>query len=130
MIVDTSAVVALVADEPECDAFSTLLERSANAMSAATLLEIEIVVGNKMGEAGLEDARRLLDLYRVVVVPVDEHLARIASAAHRRYGRGSGSPAKLNIGDCFSYALAKHLNEPLLFKGDDFNHTDVQVAEA
>lgn len=128
MIVDSSAFVAVLLDEPERKVYGGLLASEPVRLSAATLTECSIVLGGKP-ERGLTE--RFEDLLRATdaeVVPVDETLARTAIAAHRRYGRGSGSPARLNYGDCFSYALAIARDEPLLFKGDEFIHTDVRVA--
>lgn len=126
MIVDSSAFVAVLMAEPEADEFSDALETQSFAVSAATLTESMIVLRGKGGE---DKVRALDDLLREaagVVVPVDEGQARLASDAYRRFGRGSGHPARLNYGDCFSYALAITRDEPLLFKGDDFAHTDVR----
>ncbi|WP_300267579.1 type II toxin-antitoxin system VapC family toxin [Microbacterium sp.] len=125
MIVDTSALVAVMLAEPEAQRFRRVLEQESTAISAATVVESEIVVRSRKGAAGLNELRQALQTTEIVAV--DEHQALIASDAYERYGRGSGSPAKLNYGDCFSYALAIARDEPLLFKGDDFIHTDVRV---
>jgi len=126
MIVDSSAFIAVLLDESEGEAFRQLLATESVKLSAATLTECAIVLHGK----GLGDLRvpfdALLRATDAEVVPVDESIARIAIDAHRRFGRGSGHPAKLNYGDCFSYALAIAHDEPLLFKGDDFGHTDVR----
>lgn len=127
MIVDTSVFVAIVFGEAESGRFVELLEDGPVAMSAATLTETEIVVRGRRGEPALDELRVLLDRADVDIVAVDAVQARIASGAYRRYGRGSGHAAKLNYGDCFSYALARARDEPLLFKGDDFVHTDVRI---
>lgn len=126
MIVDSSVFVAVLMAEPDADELSDVLETRSIAVSAATLTESMIVLRGKGGE---EKVRALDDLLREaagLVVPLDEGQARLASDAYRRYGRGSGHPARLNYGDCFSYALAITRDEPLLFKGDDFIHTDVR----
>lgn len=126
MIVDTSAIVALLKKEPARDAIATLIE-TANILriSAASLLELGIVAD----AAGLgEDADDFMALTRPRVEPVTESQASIARDAYRQYGRGSGHPARLNFGDCFAYALARERNEPLLFVGDDFIHTDIVPA--
>jgi ribonuclease VapC len=73
---------------------------------------------------------QMIETGAITLEPVTIEQGRIAAEAHRRYGRGSGHPARLNFGDCFSYALAKATGEPLLFKGDDFGHTDVATAVA
>jgi ribonuclease VapC len=124
MIVDTSALVAVLWDEPEAPAMASALQRHSSRVSTATLLETSIVLHHER-DVELSD---LLRAAGTVTVPFDELHLELARAAHRTYGRGSGSPAKLNFGDCFSYALAKAYDEPLLFKGDDFTHTDVRSA--
>ena len=129
MIVDSSVFVAVLMAEPDADELSDVLETRSFAVSAATLTESMIVLRGKGGE---EKVRALDDLLREaagLVVPLDEGQARLASDAYRRFGRGSGHPARLNYGDCFSYALAITRDEPLLFKGDDFVHTDVRRVE-
>jgi ribonuclease VapC len=129
MIVDTSAVVALLKEEEDAPRFLRALAISAqpNRMSAANYLEAAIVVDANRNPLL---SRRLDDLVQmeIVVEPVDREQAEIARAAYRDFGRGSGHPAGLNFGDCFAYALAKARREPLLFKGDDFSHTDVAIA--
>lgn len=129
MIVDSSALVAVLMAEPEAEEMSDLLESRPFALSAATLTECTIVLRSRGGEAKALALDELLEVTRSEVVPVDEVQARLASRAHARYGRGSGSRARLNYGDCFSYALAITRDEPLLFKGDDFVHTDVRLVE-
>lgn len=85
-----------------------------------------MVVGSRLGMAGRDKALELLARYRIVTVPVDDHLAELAAQAFFNYGKGR-HPAGLNYGDCFSYALAKHLQAPLLFKGEDFSKTDIAL---
>jgi ribonuclease VapC len=129
MIVDSSAIVAILRGEPEQDAFSAVLEAAPSVrISAATWFETAIVVDSRK-EPGL--SRKLDDLIersQLVIEPVTVEQARIARQAYRDYGRGSGHPANLNFGDCFSYALARDKREPILFKGDDFIHTDLMPA--
>lgn len=96
-------------------------------MSTATWLEVGIVADQRSSAHG-ERLNRLLELLEVELVPVSTQHARVAREAYRRYGRGSDSAARLNYGDCFSYALATVTGEHLLFKGDDFTHTDVAPA--
>lgn len=125
MVIDTSALVAILNDEPER---RQIIDRIAAAgtrlISAATVLEAGIVIEAHRGE----HAGRELDLFlhraHFEIVPVDAGQAEIARAAFRRYGKGL-HPAGLNLGDCFSYALAKVRGDELLFKGDDFSKTDV-----
>lgn len=128
MIVDSSAFIAVLMGEPEADDFTDLLESRAVSVSVASLVESSIVLRGRGRDAKVESFDQLLHDVQATIIPVDERQGRIAVEAYRRYGRGSGSPAKLNFGDCFSYALAIARDEPLLFKGDDFIHTDVRVA--
>ncbi len=126
MIVDSSVIVAIVNAEEDASELSDALSAAVSPkLSAANYLEIGITVDRKKRP----DASRLVDTlishYGVTIVPVTEKLAREARAAFNRYGKGMGHKAQLNIGDCFVYALAKETNEPLLFKGGDFTHTDV-----
>ena len=130
MIVDTSAVVAVLKEEG--DAFHLLHALATSTepkrMSSANYLEAAIVVDanrNPLLSRRLDD---LLLQTEIVVEPVTREQADIARAAYRDFGKGSGHPAALNFGDCFAYALAKSMREPLLFKGDDFSHTDVGIA--
>jgi ribonuclease VapC len=129
MIVDTSAVIAILRAEPDSDRYiEALTSDPAPRMSAANYLEAAIVVD---GNRDPVLSRRLDDLLAVAEVRIDdvtgEH-ARIARVAFRDFGKGSGHPAGLNFGDCFAYALSRTRREPLLYKGDDFGHTDVQSA--
>ncbi len=124
MIVDTSALVAILWNEPEAPIIGASLIRDSSRISTATLLEVSLVLHHER-ESELAE---LLRTAGTTVVPFNEEHLRLARRAHRTYGRGSGSPAKLNVGDCFSYALAKAYDDTLLFKGDDFTHTDVRPA--
>jgi ribonuclease VapC len=130
MIVDTSAVIAVLKEESDARRFLRVLTMSAEPkrMSAANYLEAAIVVDANRNPLL---SRRLDDLIvqtEIRAEPVTLEQAEIARAAYRDFGRGSGHPAQLNFGDCFAYALAKSMREPLLFKGDDFSHTDVAIA--
>jgi ribonuclease VapC len=128
MVIDTSALVAMLSNEPEAEAFEAAVEAdTVRLMSAATYLETAIVIESRFGESGGRELdlwlhRTVVDL--VAVHPDQAHAARIA---YRKYGKGR-HPAGLNYGDCFSYALAKISGEPLLFKGDDFPLTDITTA--
>lgn len=124
MIVDTSALIAVVFAEPEADAFATLMAAEPAQVSAANWFEATMVADGRRSDAGRR-LDRLVDSLGITIEPVTEAHARAARIAFRRYGRGSGSPARLNFGDCFAYALSATSGEPLLFKGDDFTHTDV-----
>jgi ribonuclease VapC len=126
VIVDTSALIAILRDEPEAPACARAIEAaSRRRISAANFVEAAIVIDGSRDPVA---SRRFDDLLREAqaeIEPVTEAQARIAREAYRDFGRGSGHPARLNFGDCFAYALARTTGEPLLFKGDDFTHTDV-----
>lgn len=131
MIVDTSAVVALLRAEPEAPAFAAAIERASSPrMSAAGYVEAGAVIDQARDPVVSRALDELVDIAGIRIEPVTEKQARLAREAYRDFGRGSGHPAGLNFGDCFSYALAKEAAEPLLFKGEDFSQTDVYVAEA
>lgn len=126
MILDSSAIVAVVRLEPEGRSFESLIERSRGiGLSAANMLETALVLGPAL-DLTLD---RFIEMAGICVEPVTVAQARLARLAYRRFGRGSGHSAKLNFGDCFSYALAMDKREPLLFKGNDFSQTDVLVAQ-
>lgn len=129
MIVDTSALVAVFRKEPECARIIDLLDRSSRTrISAATIVELTAVIIGKGGERPLQEISRLLGGWGIETVPFDAEQTVLAQTAYMNYGRGSRHPAKLNMGDCYSYALAKATDESLLFVGDDFTHTDVRSA--
>jgi ribonuclease VapC len=129
VIVDTSALIAILRDEPEAAACAGAIEAaSTRRISAANFLEAAVVIDGSRDPIA---SRRFDDLIReaqLVIEPVGEAQARIARSAYRDFGRGSGHPARLNFGDCFAYALARATGEPLLFKGNDFAHTDITPA--
>jgi len=126
MIIDTSALIAILRDEPEAQDCARAIERNPiRRLSAANFVESALVIDESRDPIA---SRRFDDLVReahIAIEPVTEAQARIAREAYRDFGKGSGHPAKLNFGDCFAYALAKTTGEPLLFKGEDFIHTDV-----
>ena len=125
MVIDTSALAAILAGEPEQVAFIDAIERAdVRLVSAATHVEASIVLEVRNGPAGVHNLDRLFDRAGIEIVPVDEEQALLARSAFQRFGKGR-HPASLNFGDCFSYALAVARDEPLLFKGDDFPRTDV-----
>jgi len=130
MVIDTSALLAILLDEPERRRFNELIEAARTRLvSAATVLESGIILETRRGEAAGRELDLFLHRARFEVVPVDADQVEIARGAHRRYGKGR-HPAGLNYGDCFSYALAKTAAEPLLFKGANFTHTDLTPADA
>lgn len=125
MVIDTSALVALLFDEPERLAFSRAIAADPRCLvSAATLLEASIVVEARRGEGAGRELDLILHRIKADVVAVTEPQVELAREAWRRFGRGLHA-AGLNYGDCFSYALARHASQPLLFKGDDFASTDI-----
>lgn len=128
MVLDTSALVALLLDEPDAETFRIALEDDeTREVSAATLLETAIVIEAKKGEAGGHELDLLVHKAGITVTAVDAGQVAAARRAYRRFGKGR-HPAGLNFGDLFAYALARTSGEPLLFKGDDFSKTDVSRA--
>lgn len=126
MIVDTSALVAILRDEPDAKTFATAIAGAdRRRLSTANYVETAIVIDGSRNPIASRHFDDLLREAEIVIEPVTEEQARIAREAYRDFGRGSGHPAGLNFGDCFAYALAKALREPLLFKGDDFVHTGI-----
>lgn len=126
MVVDTSAIVAIFRDEPEGELFSDLIrEADESHISTASVAEALIVLDNRNCSDNSELLRHMLFELGLVIEVVTLTEAWIAGEAYRRFGKGK-HPAKLNYGDCFSYALAKSLDLPLLFKGNDFSQTDIR----
>jgi ribonuclease VapC len=129
VIVDSSAIVAILKEEPGFERYVSSLDRHRDRVfiSAGTHLETAIVTDGVSPIVG-QAFDRLMKASNIEIVPFTEEQARIARAAYRDFGRGSGHPARLNFGDCFAYALAVDRDEPLLYQGDDFGHTDVRNA--
>jgi ribonuclease VapC len=129
MIIDTSALIAILRDEPDARHFAEAIEAAtARRISAATYVELAAVIDRGRDPVASRLVDGLLDAAGVVIEPVTEAQARIAREAYRDFGKGSGHAAALNFGDCFAYALAKASGEPLLYKGDDFSRTDIVAA--
>jgi ribonuclease VapC len=129
MIVDTSALVAILRDEPEARRFAIALANAQERrISAANFLEAAIVIDGSRDPVASRLFDDLLRESRIHIETVTEEQVRIAREAYRDFGRGSGHAAALNFGDCFAYALARTSGEPLLFKGRDFTHTGIPVA--
>ena len=125
MVIDTSALLAVLQDEPERRVFTEAIEAAeSRAMSVATFLEVSIVIESRCGAEGLRDLDQFMDRAGIELVDVDAEQVRIGRRAFSLFGKGR-HPAALNFGDCFAYALAIVLGEPLLFKGSDFLRTDV-----
>ncbi|WP_413989503.1 type II toxin-antitoxin system VapC family toxin [Labrys okinawensis] len=128
MVIDTSAIVAIALNEPEAPVLEgKIVGDPVRLISAATLLETAMVIEARLGEAGGRELDLWLYKAQIETVAVDVRQADVARRTWRRYGKGR-HPAGLNYGDCFSYALAAVRGEPLLFKGDDFNRTDIVPA--
>lgn len=128
MVVDGSALMAILRGEPEEPAFRNAIRTTPNRLlGAPTRVEASIVALDRHGEPGLEQMQALIERLALDVVPLSDEQAKLAIDAFRRFGKGR-HPAGLNFGDCFSYALAKATGEPLLFKGDDFSRTDIKRA--
>jgi ribonuclease VapC len=127
MVVDTSAIMAVLLGEDDADRIIDVLASTDQLfISVATAVEIDIVQFAKNGDQGLRELDLLMSEILPDIVPVTAHRARIASEAFQRSGRGQ-HPTRLNFGDCFSYALAKETSLPLLFKGKDFSLTDLRA---
>jgi ribonuclease VapC len=131
VIIDSSGLIAILRDEPEAATFAALIEAAENRrLSAASYVETAAVIDRANDPVASRHVDELLDVADIAIEAVTEHQARIARQAFRDFGKGSGHPAQLNFGDCFSYALAKSTGEQLLFKGSDFSHTDLEPAAA
>ena len=125
MVLDTSAVLAVLLGEPDAAGFAAAIQQaSPRLMSAATLLETSIVIEARKGEEGARDLDLFIHKAGVEIVPVDVEQAEVARIAWRKFGKGR-HPASLNYGDCFAYALARGSNSFLLYKGEDFSRTDL-----
>jgi ribonuclease VapC len=130
IVIDTSAIVALLSNEPDADLYEAAIAGAEEScISAASALECTFVLESRYGDVGSQKLDQLFLEQGIAVIPFDDEQLRLARAAFRRFGRGR-HPARLNLGDCFAYGLAKHLTAPLLFKGEDFRQTDIESALA
>jgi len=128
MVIDPSAILAILQNEPERGAFNAAIAAAdQRRLSAASLVELSIVVEARCGIEGQNDLDLFLATANVAILPFNADQAQIARSAFRRFGKGR-HPAGLNLGDCYSYALAQLCAAPLLFKGNDFGLTDIQPA--
>lgn len=129
MIVDASAICSIMLEEPDLELYLAALNEAPNCkMSVANWLEAAIRIdqaGTSVSSAAFDE---LIEKTPIDLIPVTPSQANRARRAYQMYGRGTGHPAKLNYGDCFAYALARETGEPLLFKGNDFKHTDIDAA--
>lgn len=129
MVIDTSAVIAILQQEDEAQSFADLIAADRyRLMSAVSYLESAIVISSRYGSTGQAQLEALLRNYAISVIPFTPTQAEAARVAYSTYGKGH-HPARLNMGDCCSYALAKTTGEALLFKGNDFSQTDIPVVE-
>ena len=128
MVIDASAILAILFDEPDQRRYGEAIEAATvRLVSAVTRVELAFVIEGRKRQAGRERLERFFQLSGAEIIAVTPQQAEIAVGAYRRFGRGRHR-ASLNIGDCFSYALAVATGHPLLFKGDDFTHTDIRAA--
>lgn len=126
MIVDTSAIVAILRDEPDGIFFADAIEGARiRRVSAVNFVESSVVIDASRDPVASRRFDDFLRIASITVEPVTIEQARVAREAYRDFGKASGHPAKLNFGDCFAYALAKVKSEPILFKGEDFKQTDL-----
>jgi ribonuclease VapC len=129
MVIDSSAVIAILHGEPEAHAFVIKLAAATKCrLSAANYVEAGLVLRRDATGAARRALETLLADFQIVIEPVSANQAKLALAAYDRFGKGTGHSAGLNYGDCFAYALAQETGEPLLFKGNDFIHTDLERA--
>jgi ribonuclease VapC len=125
MVIDTSAIMAIYLEEPDDSIYvQAILNDATRLMSASTFFELSSAALRKRLPDPLTAIDAIMNRFRLMTVPFDREQALIARDAYRRFGKGV-DPLGLNLGDCFAYALSKQLNEPLLFKGNDFSRTDV-----
>ncbi len=130
MVLDTSAILAILQDQPERRKFNEAIEAAESRfLSTASFVECSMILESRYGADGIRDLDLFIAKAQVSLVPVDAEQADLARRAFRKYGKGRHA-AGLNFGDCFSYALAQALDEPLLFKGNDFSQTDVECHKA
>ena len=128
MIVDSSAIIAVLKQEPEAASFAALMADDPRVrISAANYVEAGVVI-DRAGPVASRGLDQFIDDAQISIEPVSARQAEVARQAYRDFGKGSGHPAGLNFGDCFAYALAFESGEPLLFKGDDFVHTGIAAA--
>jgi ribonuclease VapC len=127
--VDTSALLAIIQKEPECERFLQLIRAADRVfVCSVSVLEAGMVLHSRRGVDGTDDLFDLIDGMGIDIVPFDTHLTSAAIDAFARYGKGVHAAARLNLCDCAAYALAKGMNAPLLFKGNDFTATDIAAA--
>ena len=130
MVLDTSAILAILQNEPERRKFNEAIEAAeTRSLSTASFVECSMIVESRYGADGVRDLDLFIAKAHVSLVPVDEEQANFARRAFQKFGKGR-HPGGLNFGDCFSYALSKSIDLPLLFKRNDFSQTDVECHPA
>ncbi len=129
MIIDASAIIAILRDEPDAASYArAIADATSRHLSAVNFVEAAVVIDVSRDPIASRRFDDFIKAANIAVEPVTERQAQTARAAYRDFGKGSGHPAKLNFGDCFAYALTRELGQTLLFKGEDFSHTDVASA--
>lgn len=132
MFLDASAIVAMMTDEADAVLLAPRLDRAETRLTSAIAIYETTAALARLKGRGVADAARMvtefLERQKITVVGIAPEMASLAIDAFARYGKGQSHPAELNMGDCFAYACARHLGEPLLFKGDDFARTDIESA--
>ena len=129
MFVDASAFVAILAEEPDGEAYASAIEAASLVLTSPIAIYETTLALARRGSLSIEDARLIVEKFieraRIAIEPVDRAAGDIALSAFARYGKGRGHPAQLNLGDCFAYAMARQRGVPLLYKGEDFALTDI-----
>lgn len=129
MIVDASALIAILRTEPDASTYAEAIAAAdERRISAVNYVEAAAVIDGSRDPIASRSFDDLIEYADIAITAVTQRQAHLAREAYRDFGKGSGHPAKLNLGDCFAYALAKETGEPLLFKGNDFSHTDISPA--
>ena len=129
MIIDASAIIAILRDEPDAASYArAIADATSRHLSAVNFVEAAVVIDVSRDPIASRRFDDFIKAANIAIEPVTERQAQTARAAYRDFGKGSGHPAKLNFGDCFAYALTRELGQTLLFKGEDFSHTDVASA--
>ena len=132
MVIDASALVVMLTGEPEADAFADRVEASREPITSPIAIFEAVAAIRRKHHCSVSDAREALEGFLtaagITLVAITDKEAELSLEAFNLYGKGTGHPARLNMGDCFSYALARSCDMPLLFKGDDFSRTDIASA--
>jgi ribonuclease VapC len=127
IVIETSAMVAIYRREPDHQSYIEAVARAESARLPTSCF-LESIMALARFPSALAEIEAFLDKHEISLAPIHDQVAKIAVGAFLQFGKGRGHPARLNFGDCLSYAVAKHLGAPLLYKGDDFIHTDIESA--